>query len=150
MGLPAPEHPDFTEHSPFCQVHVCYAREVGCCDPDFKRQNNGLGEAQNLPCSCLEGAFEWGWRRGCLRVEAVGKRERLRQYVHDPTEWPSSNSIDAGSRGRRLLCVGEGCECVSIGRYVPTCPFRLNAATGKRRGNAVANARGHALYRHPW
>jgi hypothetical protein len=27
MGLPPPEHPDFTEHSPFCQVHVCYARE---------------------------------------------------------------------------------------------------------------------------
>jgi hypothetical protein len=71
MGLPPPEHPDFTEHSPFCQVHVCYAREVGCCDPDFKRQKNGLEEAQNLPCSCLEGAFEWGWRRGCLRVERL-------------------------------------------------------------------------------
>ena len=28
MGLPPPEHPDFAGHSPFCQVHVCYAREV--------------------------------------------------------------------------------------------------------------------------
>jgi hypothetical protein len=119
MGLPPPEHPDFTEHSPFCQVHVCYAREVGCGDPDFKRQNNGLELAENLPCTCLEGAFEFGWRWGLVPgVEAVGKRERLRRYVHDPTEWPSSNSVDAGHRGRRLLCVGLHCDCASIGRYV--------------------------------
>jgi hypothetical protein len=64
---------------------------------------------------CLEGAFEWGWRRGCMCVERVGKRERLRRYVHDPTEWPSSN-VDADSRGRRLLCVGEGCGCDSVRR----------------------------------
>ena len=147
MGLPPPEHPNFTEHSPFCQVHVCYAREVGCCDPDFKRQDSGLERAENLPCTCLEGAFEFGWRRGLVPgFEAVGQRERLRRYVHDPTEWPSSNSVDAGHRGRRLLCVSLHCECDSIGRYVPTCPFRLNAATGKCRGDEVANARGYALY----
>lgn len=151
MGLPPPEHPNFTEHSPFCQVHVCYAREVGCCDPDFKRQKNGkiMAWRRRITClapRCLEGAFEWGWRRGCLRCEGVGKRERLRRYVHDPTEWPSSNSVDAGHRGRRLLCVSLHCECDSIGRYVPTCPFRLNAATGKCRGDEVANARGYALY----
>ena len=76
MGLPPPEHPNFTEHSPFCQVHVCYAREVGCCDPDFKRQNSGLELAENLPCTCLEGAFEFGWRWGLVPgFEAVGKRE---------------------------------------------------------------------------
>ena len=27
MGLPPPEHPDFTEHSPFCQVRVCYTTQ---------------------------------------------------------------------------------------------------------------------------
>ena len=88
------------DYSPFCQaVHVCYAREVGCCDPDFKRQNSGLELAENLPCTCLEGAFEFGLRRGLVPgFEAVGKRERLRRYVHDPTEWPSSNSVDAGHR----------------------------------------------------
>jgi hypothetical protein len=128
MGLPPPERSDFAEHSPFCQVHVCYAREVGCCDPDFKRQESGLEEAQNLPCSSAPASREHSNRVGGEAACDTGwaNVNGFSDTCMTPlSTCPSSNSIDADSRGRRLLCVGEGCECDYIGRYVPTCPLPL-------------------------
>ena len=149
LGAPAPGDKDFVEHSFLCQLHVCYAREVGCCEADFRREYDGREYAHNPPCDCLDGAFPPGRKRRVASFGPLRRRERFRVERNEPSEWPYVEEHRCGKvcgdvcESLAGICA---CECRAPGRYVPMCPYRLNAVTGERRGDEVARARGHAIY----
>lgn len=146
VGAPAPGDPGFVEHSFLCQIYHCYAREVGCCSPHFLRESKGLEYAHNLMCECFEGAFAPD------RICPLMARERPRVF-REARLWPSAACIlpsgeSRGSGGRHMKRCDHvaSCLCETYGTYVPTCPWRRNAASGKLRGEELAWARGHAFY----
>jgi hypothetical protein len=148
-GAPAPGDADFVEHSFLCQLHWCYAREIGCCELDLIRESNGLEYARNAWCRCLDGAFS-------RPAEQIWPHERCQIITTDAsgTEWPYVPPPLAGYGERRVKCCsfttggkgGLGCDCGAPGTYVPMCPFRKCAVTGKRRADRVAEMRGHSLW----
>ena len=64
LGALAPDHPDFIEHHMLCQMHKCYAYEIGCCDGRMEF---------DLPCDCISPAFATARSRPSL-APAVQKR----------------------------------------------------------------------------
>ena len=150
VGMPASGDAGFIDHSMFCQRYGCYAYEVGCCDPDIRRHapDHKYEEACNLPCYCLEPAFPWPY---C----PASRRERFRPsvVVHPDMLLSEWRVLDPDHVGQRLgLCVhwalraSRGCMCNGApGTWVPTCPFNVDAS-GRRRGDIVAQKRGHALW----
>lgn len=124
---------------PFCASSIgATPARVGCCDLDFRRDPNGLEYAQNAWCNCLEGAF-------ARPMEGVRRLERCRFYSGNSngTEWPF---VPVETRARLCDFTSMHCDCCTPGTYVPMCPYRLNAATGERRGDEVANMRGHSMW----
>ena len=130
------------EHSFLCQLHWCYAREIGCCDLDFRRGSDGREHAANGWCFCLEGAFS---RPECPLIPH--ERPRIITTEADGTEWPYVPIVAHGGKRRIKMCLDAGgCHCNTPGTYVPMCPFRMNAATRRRRGDEVARMRGHSMW----
>jgi hypothetical protein len=99
--------------------------------------------AHNLPCECLRPAFRH------FGVAYMGPIPRQRfvpgrlQGLWWPQPWPAWNGRHLKPCPGSPVCSYGGCGC--MGRYVPTCPFRVNPRTGKSQGDAVAEARRHKI-----
>ena len=129
LGCPTPSDADFVDHSMFCQIHKCYAYEVGCCDGRVISVDEN-GDMQHCwDCNCVEYAFPPGIPE--LPDRVWNERRHVRGRRGD-IGWPECPG------GRSLVC---SCCDAPGGPYVPLCPFRRHAGTGLCRGDLYASLR---------
>ena len=80
-------------------------------------------------------------------------RERLRIDVQQERSWfggPLESPLTGAVwEGRSLKRCSRECACEGFfhGTYIPLCPFRRHAVSGKERGELEAERRGYAIPR---
>ena len=71
----------------FCQIHHCYAFEVGCCEPHFYERGNRLFVPDR--CCCINDAFEPPSWEEDIGPDCSQKRYRpwVDRYGNRPEFW---------------------------------------------------------------
>lgn len=148
MSAPAPGEPDFIEHHMLCQIHRCYAYEIGCCDGVvFDDELTRLTDEEHvLPCMCIAPAF------GIPQCEGFwghyGEDDPRQRYTvghRDDACWHEPVHAGRNLKPSKCCVCGRPDPIPCLGRYVPMCPARRHAVSGKMRGDLVAEQRGHAI-----
>lgn len=128
------------EHDMVCPIWKCFAWEVGCCDGRMATSHHLYREVSmcDWQCQCIETALDPGWNDE--------PRERF-MPAHASTTFGGWRVPRRRWLGRRLEDQRCSCwlGCGSVGRYFG-CPLGINGATGKRRGDEIAQIRGHKIY----
>ena len=119
----------------FCRIHKCYACEIGMCDSDFRpwwSWNGYRGPvAHNLPCVCMNAAFEPNPCGPDPDFDSPPKRFRswVDRYGNVPKRWDPT----VGPHGEyRHILVSRGQSrqktkcgmCEGPGIYIPLCQYR--------------------------
>ena len=123
------------QHDMFCQLHKCYAAEIGCCSG---RDSLNM----DMPCSCKGFLISYPGSQFQMCAEP-----NFREGRHIRAPWPDRRMRywpTPQEPGRRV----NQCSCdngEAYGRYVPLCPYHAHGVSGKPRGEHAAERRGHAI-----
>ena len=133
------------DHSMFCQLYRCYAREVGCCEGGVFAQASADDPKMTYfwDCDCIAHAFDPYWDVGGEGADLLVSRARRRTRGH-----VDEDGMMDRPGGHALRCTCD-CEFVS-GPYVPMCPFRPHAVTGLARGDMYPRLRAFWGGRNDW
>lgn len=144
-------------HGMFCRGVKCFAYEIGCC-PGFEMDYDGsefepprTDDDQQLDfvrCRCIIYKDDYPLRHRdaaawpACPLEPGLRPPRWRNGRYRPYRPYCDKDAHRPCRCDRHFCnfIAEG----QVGRYVPMCPW-IRGYSGKRRGDVVAEARGHAL-----
>ena len=122
------------QHDMFCQLHKCYAAEIGCCSGR---------DSLHMDMHCMCKGFIIDYNRS-LDMFAD---PRFREGRHIRAPWPDRDMRYWPTPQEPGRWVNQ-CSCESgqsFGRYVPLCPYHLHGVSGKPRGEHAAERRGHAI-----
>ena len=123
------------QHDMFCQLHKCYAAEIGCCSG-----RDPLN--MEMHCEC-KGFFI----HVCATSLGMCAEQRVREGRHIRAPWPDRSMRYWPTPQEPGRWVNQ-CSCdngEAYGRYVPLCPYHLHGVSGKPRGEHAAERRGHAI-----
>ena len=111
------------QHDMFCQLHKCYAAEIGCCTG---RDSLDI----DLPCSCKGFCISYLGSQFQMFAEP-----HFREGRHIRAPWPDRRMRYwpmPQQPGRRV----NQCSCENgeaFGRYVPLCPYHSHGVSGTAR-----------------